>query len=74
MKNDTYILTIGQISSQHGTHAGAVAAFYDKYPDGDAGHCGDLTNGGDRTLCWADPVDSDGDGGHNAAGEIRMSQ
>jgi hypothetical protein len=60
----------GSSSTSHDTHEEAVAAFMAMYPDGDVGHCGDLTSGGERTLCWENPVDADGDDGYAASAEI----
>lgn len=34
------------------------------------GHSGDLTDGGDRTLCWADVDAADNDDGEHAMAEI----
>jgi len=37
------------------------------------GHDGDLSNGGDRTLFWADEKDAENDDGANALGEVRKA-
>lgn len=44
------------------THDNAIATIRAEYPDAVCDHDGDLTDGGDRTLCWADepPVNDDG--------------
>ena len=35
------------------------------------GHNGDLSDGGERTLFWADKKDAENDDGANALGEVR---
>lgn len=41
------------------------------YPDYSAGHDGDLSDGGDRTLVWACEADSIDDDGARAVATIR---
>jgi hypothetical protein len=41
------------------------------YPDAECGHDGDLLNGGDRTLCWADSASAENDDGARAIASIR---
>jgi len=41
------------------------------YPEAEIGHAGDLADGGDRTLCWADEESSADDDGARAVASIR---
>ena len=51
----------------------AVAAIKADYPAAVVGHDGDLSDGGDRTLCWADETDAANDDGANAIASIIRS-
>ena len=53
------------------TYEAAEALIYDRYPDAEIGHAGDLSEGGDRTLAWASHEDSVDDDGRQAVGSIR---
>jgi hypothetical protein len=53
----------GETTESYDEYDAAVAAVEARYPDAEIGHDGDLSEGGDRTLCWrteADSVDDDG--------------
>lgn len=56
------------------TYDDAVAVIRREYPDAEIGHDGDLSDSGDRTLCWADEASSVNDSGANAVASIRVSQ
>ena len=43
-----------------------------EYPDAICEHDGDLSDGGDRTLCWADEASSVNDDGAHAVASIRV--
>lgn len=49
----------------------AVAIIESEYPGAEIGHDGDLSDGGDRTLCWSDEESSVNDDGANAVASIR---
>ena len=52
----------------------AAKAFIRKaWPEAVIGHDGDLSDGGDRTLAWADGVEADSDDGENAIAVITRS-
>lgn len=53
------------------THDQAAAIIRERYGDAEVGHCGDLPDGGDRTLAWASPEDADDDSGAKACAVIR---
>ena len=55
------------------TYKTAIAAIRADYPSAVIGHDGDLSDGGDRTLCWADADDADNDDGANAVATILRS-
>ncbi|NBW11000.1 MAG: hypothetical protein EBR82_23515 [Caulobacteraceae bacterium] len=55
---------------QYATRTEAAEAFAEAYPDGWAGHDGDLADGGDRTYCWRNEDDSLGDDGSSAVAVI----
>jgi hypothetical protein len=44
----------------------AEDAVRESYPDSEIGHDGDISEGGDRTLCWATEDDSVNDDGARA--------
>ncbi len=48
----------------------AREAILAEYPDAEIGHDGDLSEGGDRTLAWANEADSINDDGKNAIASI----
>jgi len=54
------------------SHDEAIGIVRGRFPEAKIGHAEDLTNGGDRTLCWAsaDAAAADFDGS-NAIAEIR---
>lgn len=54
----------------HDSYDEACEAVRAEYPEAEIGHDGDLTLGGDRTLCWADEASSEGDSGVDAIAEI----
>ena len=43
------------------------------WPEAEIGHDGDLTDSGDRTLCWADEPSSINDDGARAVASIRLA-
>jgi len=51
----------------------AVAAIKADYPAAVVGHDGDLSDGGDRTLCWPDDASAVNDDGANAIASIVRS-
>lgn len=53
---------------QHDTYEDAVAAVTARYPEAEIGHDGDLTEHGDRTLCWRDEESSMGPHGYGDDG------
>jgi len=61
----------GQHDESTDTYDEAVAAIREIYgEDAVIGHDGDLSDSGDRTLCWADEASSIGDDGKNAVASI----
>lgn len=52
------------------TYEAAKSAVVESYPEAEIGHAGDISEGGDRTLCWASGADSVNDDGKNAVCEI----
>ena len=57
------------------SYADAIAIIRAEYgPDAVTEHDGDLSDGGDRTICWADEASSDNDDGANAVASIRVSE
>lgn len=75
MANVTYTVEYsnGRKVAHIETYEEAIAEVKSRYPDAAIGHDGDLTSGGDRTLCWASEEDSIDDDGARAAAEIRTS-
>lgn len=55
---------------EYDTYDQATTAVTARYPDAEIGHDGDLSEGGDRTLCWASEAESMNDDGQNAVAEI----
>jgi hypothetical protein len=68
----TYIVkyTDGSPHTEHDTYEEAVLAVEAEYPDAEIGHDGDLSEGGDRTLCWPDEESSIDDDGARACAVI----
>lgn len=60
-------------TESHDTYAEALAAVALEYEECAAGHDGDLTSGGDRTLVWACEADSVDDDGARAVASIYRS-
>lgn len=60
----------GRASTEHETYEAAQDAIRAEWPDAEIGHDGDLTSGGDRTLCWACEEDSEDDDGARAVASI----
>jgi len=52
------------------SYAEALAEVRRSYPGAEIGHEGDLTRGGDRTLCWASAGDAANDDGARACASI----
>ena len=63
----------GQRAADCETYDEAVSRIVAEYPDAEIGHDGDLSDGGDQTLCWADEASSEGDDGANAVASIRIA-
>lgn len=64
----------GRVISSHDDYDAAVAAAEEFAGiDGVVGHDGDLSDGGDKTLIWADEESAADDPGANAIGSIRMA-
>lgn len=61
-------------TESHDTYEAACDAVTAEYPDAEIGHDGDLTDGGDRTLCWADEASSANDDGARAVASIRRAE
>ena len=61
-------------TADYDSYDDAVAAIEAAYPDAEIGHDGDLTDGGDRTLCWACESDSQNDDGAKAVASIRSAE
>jgi hypothetical protein len=53
------------------TYEEAVTLVESHWEDAEIGHDGDITDGGDRTLCWADEDSSQNDNGAKAVASIR---
>jgi len=60
----------GGSTDSHDTYEGAVAAVESIYGEAEIGHDGDLSDGGERTLCWADAEDAENDDGARAVASI----
>lgn len=52
------------------TYEEAVAYVQEQLPGCELGHAGDITDGGQRTLIWADEADAEGDDGAQAVAVI----
>lgn len=72
-KNRPVIVTYtdGSSDDRYDSYAAAIVALEATYEDCVAEHDGDLTDGGDRTLVWADESSSVDDDGANAVASIR---
>jgi hypothetical protein len=57
---------------QYDSYDEAAEAILTEYPDAVIGHDGDLTDGGYRTLAWADEASSLNDDGAHAVASIRV--
>lgn len=55
------------------TYEAAIEIIEAEYPDAVIGHDGDLSDRGDRTLCWADESSIANDDGANAVATIRRA-
>jgi hypothetical protein len=55
------------------TYKVAIAAIKADYPSAVIGHDGDLSDGGTRTLCWANADDARNDDGMDAIASIIRS-
>jgi hypothetical protein len=54
------------------SYAQAIAEVTSTYESAAIGHDGDLTGGGDRTLCWASEDDAENDDGARAVASIYL--
>lgn len=63
--------TDGSSDDRYESYADAIAALEASHEDCVAEHDGDLMDGGDRTLVWADEPSSIDDDGANAVASIR---
>lgn len=54
------------------TYEEALAAIHEVFDLAEVGHPGDISEGGERTLVWADAEAADGDDGSRAIAEIRV--
>lgn len=61
----------GRIERGYDTTQDCLDAIEESYPDYYAGHDGDLSEGGDRTLVWACEAHSENDDGARAIASIR---
>ncbi len=64
---------VGGTTSTRDTYTAAIAVVLSEYPDAVTSHDGDLSDGGDRTLCWADDAAAVNDDGANAIATITRS-
>ena len=60
----------GRVDIGFGSYDEAITAFAAEHEEGVLGHDGDLSSGGDRTLCWASAEEADGDDGARAVASI----
>jgi predicted ATPase len=67
-----HLYQAGLRASQLAAYDEAIERLQAEYPGLEYGHDGDLRDGGDRTLCWADEASSEGDDGANAVASIRI--
>ena len=66
--------TDGSLGDVHETTQECLDECEARYPDYYAGHDGDLEDGGDRTLVWANEPDSEDDDGKRAVASIRRTR
>jgi len=60
----------GQSETGIESYEAAKDAVTARHPDAEIGHDGDLSDGGERTLCWATEEDSVDDDGARAVASI----
>lgn len=60
----------GSAPTYHDTYGAACDAVLARFPDAVVGHDGDLSEGGDRTLCWSDEADAQNDDGQRTCAAI----
>ena len=61
----------GQPSVSTATYDDAIDVIIEEFGDDSVwSHDGDLSEGGDRTMCWESEEDSENDGGENAVASI----
>ena len=68
----TVTYTYGSYAVYSG-YAEALGAILTEHPGAAVGHDGDLLNGGDRTLVWADETAAAGDDGAHAIAAIQYA-
>jgi hypothetical protein len=64
----------GRVVSGLESYRDAIAEVVSTYDGADIGHSGDLTDGGERTLCWASEEDAVNDDGARAVASIYAVQ
>lgn len=62
----------GQTETGIGTYEEAVSRVRSVYPNAEIGHSGDISEGGERTLCWIDEETSKNDDGSRACCSIQV--
>ena len=65
--------TDGRPDEEYDSLEDACGAVGEEWEDAEIGHDGDLDDGGDRTLVWANEADSINDSGANAVASIRKA-
>lgn len=70
----TITYTDGRHDVECETYEMAVAAIESEWQGAEIGHDGDLSDGGERTLCWADEESSINDAGARAVASIRAAK
>lgn len=72
---DTYSIHWAHGQTQRGlpTYDAACDAVREVYSEAAIGHDGDISEGGESTLCWADEESSHDDDGVRAVARIRVS-
>ena len=53
-----YLIKIGDRAVTASTWEGVVRWIRERHPNAEIGHDGDMEDGGNRTLCWADADDA----------------
>lgn len=66
--------TDGSVSKTYDSTQECLDEIEGAYPDYFAGHDGDLSEGGDRTLVWANEAASEDDDGARAVAELRRAK